>query len=122
MKYFFFPLLLFFISSQKKSSLTGSYKLEYKNSSYLQNGTIIFNDSLYSTDLNKNFLSKGIINYGKNLIYLEGGNEYPNIILSFSTKDIVKDTINFQVHNKNGVIKNYLDVSVNSGKLIKIYN
>lgn len=102
--------------------MNGSYKLEYKNTAFFQNGKIVFNDSVYSTDLNKNFKSKGTVNYGKNLIYLEGGNLYPNIILSFSTKDIEKDIINFQVHDKKGGVINYLDVSVNSGKLIKIRN
>jgi hypothetical protein len=122
MKFFLIPLLFFFISSQEKSSLKGSYKLEYKNATYFKNGIIVFNDSIYSMDLSEDLNSNGTINYGKNQIYLEGGNVYPNIILSFSTKEIVKDTIIFQVHNKKSYVMNYLDVSVNSGKLIKIRN
>lgn len=73
-------------------------------------------------ELTKSLKSVGNINYGKNLTFLEGGNLYSNIILSFSTKDIEKDTIDFQVHDKKGGVMNYLDVSVNSGKFIKIRN
>lgn len=73
-------------------------------------------------DLSENLKSKGTVNYGKNLTFLEGGNLYQNIILSFSTKDIEKDTIIFQVHDKKEGVLNYLDVSVSSGKLIKICN
>lgn len=120
MKYFIIPLLFFFFSSQQETSLNGSYKLEYKNPTYFQNGIIFFEDSVYSMDLSRNLKLKGTINYGKNLTYLEGGNVFSNIVLSFSTKDIEKDTINFQVHDKKGGVMNYLDVSINSGKLIKI--
>ncbi len=119
MKCFLISLLFFFFSSQQKASLSGSYKFEFKNSSYLQNGTIVFNDSVYSMELTKSLKSVGNINYGKNLTSIDGF-LYPNIVIDFSTKDIEKDTIDFQVHNKKGGVMNYLDVSINSGKLIKI--
>ena len=121
MKYFVIPLLFFFFSSQQKTSLNGSYKLEYKSTTHFrfQNGIIVFEDSIYSMDLSKSLKSKGIVTYGKHLTFIDGGNVNPNLVLSLSTTDIEKDTISFQVHNKNGSIKNYLDISVNSGKLIK---
>jgi hypothetical protein len=122
LKYLLISLLFFFFSSQQKKTLKGVYKLEFKDTSLMQNRTIVFNDSVYSMEITKNLNSKGIIKYGKNLTFLKEGNFYPNIILSFSTKEIEKDTIDFQVHKKNSKTMNYLDVSVNTGKLIKIRN
>ncbi len=94
--------------------------MEYENAPYLQSGTIVFNDSVYAMELSKGLKSKGTVTYGKDLTFLKEGNLDQNIVLSFSTNDIEKDTISFQFNNKNsGVKNNQLSVSF-SGKLIKI--
>ena len=121
MKYFISLLTLFFISVQQKKSLKGIYKLEYENTSLHQTRTIVFDDSIYVIKTGVNLNQRGKINYGKTLTTMEGI-FYPNIVINFDTKDIDKDTIIFQVHNKKGGVMNYLDASVNSGKLIKVNN
>ena len=43
-----------------------------------------------------------------------------DIIIDFRTDELQNDTIKFQVHSKKASVTNYLDTSINQGKLIKI--
>lgn len=101
--------------NQKMDKLNGRYNylIEDENQ-YIQKDKITFKDSVFVFD-NK-FLPKGKVSYG-NAIVLDN---FINIdlVITIPKDQIQKDTIEFDMHDKNDV--NYLDVSTGKGKLIKI--
>lgn len=103
----------------KSIKLNGTYKVEFNNNSNQKDGYMTFNDSVF-TMRNNHFLPyNGKVEYYKTLTSISSEHE-SNIIIDFRTNEIGKDTINFQVHDKDIVKMSYLDISVNSGKMIKI--
>lgn len=118
MKLSFYILFLFSILFQGSTSkLEGKYKLEYNNRN-LPSYIVTFNDSMYFKKSTKSIsTTKGKIEYYKRIVTMSDENS--NLIIDFFKDDIKKDTIPFGTKDLNGK-GNYLDISINSGKLIKI--
>ncbi|MCP2027146.1 hypothetical protein L1276_002290 [Flavobacterium sp. HSC-32F16] len=118
MKYLALIIILFSINlSQKTDKLNGRYNyLIEEDNSYIQKDKITFNDSVFKFD-NK-YLPKGKISYG-NVILLDNFIN-TDLIISISKDQITKDTILFNMHDKQSSSANYLDEVVGKGKLIRI--
>jgi len=114
----FFTLIIALISinfNQKTDKLNGRYNylIEDENQ-YIQKDKITFKDSVFVFD-NK-YMPKGKVSYG-NAILLENFIN-TDLIITISKDQIQKDTIEFDMHDKNDA--NYLDATTGKGKLIRI--
>ncbi len=115
-----FTSILFGIICVQDSKLNGRYIVKFKNeTAFQQNGYVDFKNEIFTMKYNNLLPHNGKIKYYKTLTSIEEDNN-SNIIIDFRTDEIGKDTINFQVHSRNCGIGNYLDVSINSGKFIRI--
>lgn len=120
MKYITLIIPLFFINfnNQENYKLKDRYNyLIEDNNSYILKDKITFKDSVFVFD-NK-YMPKGKISYGKSLILLENFIN-TDLILSIQKDQVLKDTIEFYMHDKNSSSANYLDEVTGKGKLIKI--
>ena len=118
MKLTFYILFLISILFQESTSkLDGKYKLEYNNQN-LPSYIVTFKDSIYFKK-SSSFINttKGKIKYYKSIVSMSDENS--NLRIDFFKDDIKKDTIPFGTKDLIGK-GNYLDISINSGKLIKI--
>ena len=110
---FLFTALL----QQNDVKLKGKYKLEYNNHN-IPSYVVTFSDSIYFKKSSRLIsTTKGKIEYYKNIVTMSDENS--NLRIDFFKEDIEKDTIRFGTKDLNGKV-NYLDISINSGKLIKI--
>ncbi|MFC0779458.1 hypothetical protein [Flavobacterium sp. HJSW_4] len=114
----FFTLIIALISinfNQKTDKLNGRYNylIEDENQ-YIQKDKITFKDSIFVFD-NK-YMPKGKVSYG-NAILLENFIN-TDLIITISKDQIQKDTIEFDMHDKNDA--NYLNATTGKGILIRI--
>ena len=123
MKYIFLivSIFIFKFESQSNVKLKGEYDYIFDfNNVTLRNGTVTFNDSIYTLNLRlpngKKYTEK--VKYGNSILLDNFTNN--NLIISIRKDEIQKDTIRFTVHNRKANYMNYLDVAENSGKLIKV--
>ena len=112
---------IFKFESQSNVKLKGEYDYIFDfNNVTLRNGTVTFNDSIYTLNLRlpngKKYTEK--VKYGNSILLDNFTNN--NLIISIRKDEIQKDTIRFTVHNRKANYMNYLDVAENSGKLIKV--
>ena len=118
MKSIFITFLICLVFNQD-SKLSGKYFVEFKNENSNKDYYIEFNKNTFKIIQSDSIKDSGKIKYGKTLTSLDNSFN-SDIIIDFRTDEIGKDTINFQVHSKKVGVVNYLDVSVNSGRFIKI--
>jgi len=118
MKYLVLIITLLSIHfNQETDKLNGRYNYLLEDDNvYVQKDKITFKDSVFVFD-NK-YLPKGKISYG-NVIVLDNFINR-DLIISIPKDQIKKDTILFDMHDKQSSAANYLDEVVGKGKLIKI--
>jgi len=114
----FFTLLIALISinfNQKSDKLNGRYNylIEDENQ-YIQKDKITFKDSVFIFD-NK-FMPKGKISYGNTIVLDNFINT--DLVITISKYQIQKDTIEFDMHDRNDA--DYLNIVTGKGRLIKI--
>lgn len=114
----FFTLLITLISinfNQKADKLNGRYNylIEDENQ-YIQKDKITFKDSVFIFD-NK-FMPKGKISYGNTIVLDNFINT--DLVITISKDQIQKDTIEFDMHDRNDT--DYLNIVTGKGRLIKI--
>ena len=131
-----FILLLLFTHQQDSFWLDGKYKVVPDPNVYEKEYVIIFQDSTYKKVMSDGKEIHGVVQYGKNLIYLRDfergikmiGNRIfevqterlkEDLLISFGNQK--KDTINYCWHNniKGGPV-NWLHICRSPGKLIKV--
>lgn len=112
-------VILLGLSFPQTTKLNGKYYVVFQNENFQKNDYIDFNQTTFTMKRSDLLPYSGNVNYGKTLTSIES-KLYPNIIIDFRTDEVGKDTIHFQVHSKNSEAMNYLDVSINSGKFIKV--
>ena len=103
----------------QETKLSGKYYVDFKNENSQMDGYIDFNNDTFSMKHSNLQPYSGSIKYYRTLTSLESGFD-PDIIIDFRTDEIGKDTISFQVHSRKSGVMNYLDISINSGKFIKM--
>ena len=103
----------------QETKLSGRYYVDFKHNNFQKDGYIDFNKDSFSLKHSNLLPYSGTVKYYTSLTSLESEFD-PNIIIDFRTSEIGNDTISFQVHSRNSGVMNYLDVSVNSGKFIKV--
>jgi len=109
--------LVSFNLNQETEKLNGRYNyLVEENNTYIQKDKITFKDSVFVFD--RKYMPKGKIAYG-NVIVLENFFN-TDLVISISKDQIKKDTILFDMHDKQSSAANYLDEVVGKGKFIKI--
>jgi hypothetical protein len=119
--YFFIPIISIFLFQKQNPHLEGKYKLVYDNRYYLPSSIITFKDSSYIKRTSDNYyLNDGNIKYHRYLATMV--DKHSNLQIEFSKENIEKDTIHFSTKDLNGKSPSYMEISVNTGKLIKIKN
>lgn len=120
MKIFALSVLLgfFCLSKHQESKLLGKYKMEYEEKYHSQNGSIIFNDSIYERKLVNGKVIKGKIVYKEFSIELKDAGT--NLQMDFYRGDINKDTIFFGTRNLSNKPADNNEIIINAGKLIRI--
>ncbi|WP_284652354.1 hypothetical protein [Flavobacterium terrisoli] len=119
----FFIALYCFLSCLKldiqEVKLEGTYKIEFTQKSYQKDCNITFNGNAFTMRDSRFLPYTGTISYSERLTSISS--EFnSDIIIDFKTNEIGKDTIYFLVHDKKATPMNYLDISVNSGRMIKV--
>ena len=122
MKYFILiTSLLLSLIFQKEYRLKGNYKIEYEKPYDFEDGRIFFDDTTFVKTTKKGAKIYGKVEYSKYYVYLKSKNSTQ--LIDFLKSDIEKDTIEFgtkETNPKKSLTMNYLDVSINRGKLIKL--
>ena len=122
MKYFILiTSLLLSLIFQKEYRLKGNYKIEYENPYDFEDGRIFFDDTTFVKTTKEGAKIYGKVEYSKYYVYLKSKNSTQ--LIDFLKSDIEKDTIEFgtkETNPKKSLTMNYLDVSINRGKLIKL--
>jgi len=116
---FFTTIILIFFFEESSPVLKGRYKIEYDKRFYLTSSIITIEDSSYvKRTLDNYYLNKGHIKYYNRIVTLKDENS--NFQIEFGKDEIENDTIYFGTKNLKGTGVSYMEISVNSGKLIKI--
>ena len=122
MKYFILiTSLLLSLIFQKEYRLKGNYKIEYEKPYDFEDGRIFFDDTTFVKTTKEGAKIYGKVEYSKYYVYLKSKNSTQ--LIDFLKSDIEKDTIEFgtkETNPKKSLTMNYLDVSINRGKLIKL--
>ena len=118
MKVLIFIIVLCSFYIQQHPRLQGKYRMEYEEKFMSQNCVITFNDSIYKRTLSNGKIIKGKVEYAKFEIILK--DKTTNLKMNFFKEEIKNDTIYFGTKGINEKPINEMDISINSGKLIKI--
>lgn len=122
MKYFILiTSLLLSLIFQKEYRLKGNYKIEYEKPYDFEDGRIFFDDTTFVKTTKEGAKIYGKVEYSEYYVFLKSKNSTQ--LIDFLKSDIEKDTIEFgtkETDPKKSLTMNYLDVSINRGKLIKL--
>lgn len=106
----------FFI--QQQPQLNGKYKMNFEEDYTSQNSIIEFKNNSYKRKLSNGKIVKGVIVYRDFIVQLK--DDKSNLRMDFSKSDIQNDTIFFGTKNLSEKSTNNMDMTIYSGKLIKI--
>lgn len=98
--------------------INGRYQAVYTNKAIQNGGYITFKGDTFKMEPFQFLPYEGKIEYYESLTTMVSDFNR-NLIIDFSTADITKDTIPFQVHDSRSGLS-YLEFSVDSGKFIKV--
>jgi len=122
MKYFILiTSLLLSLIFQKEYRLKGNYKIGYEKPYDFEDGRIFFDDTTFVKTTKEGAKIYGKVEYSEYYVFLKSKNSTQ--LIDFLKSDIEKDTIEFgtkETDPKKSLTMNYLDVSINRGKLIKL--
>jgi hypothetical protein len=101
--------------------LKGNYKIGYEKPYDFEDGRIFFDDTTFVKTTKEGAKIYGKVEYSEYYVFLKSKNSTQ--LIDFLKSDIEKDTIEFgtkETDPKKSLTMNYLDVSINRGKLIKL--
>ena len=114
-----FTIFLTGLTINQDTKLKGRYFVAFKNKNFQKDGYIDFDNNIFTMKPTNLLPYSGTVNYYRTITMLK--NDFDkDIIIDFRTDELQNDTIKFQVHSKKASVTNYLDTSINQGKLIKI--
>lgn len=112
--FFLFFSLLF----QQPTYLNGKYKMEFEEDYVVQNCMIEFKNNTYKRKLLNGKTIKGTITYGNLTIQLKDNNS--DLCMELFKNEIQNDTVFFGTKLLNKELSNDFDMTIYSGKLIKV--
>ena len=114
---FSFIIFSFFIHSEK-DKLVGKYKIEYDKKYQMENCLLTINDSVYVKSFSNGKKINGKIKYWNYIVTLNDNDS--DLQIEFDKSKIENDTISFGTKNTKGKGASYMEISVNTGNLIRI--
>ena len=114
----FITFLIRLIFTQE-DKLSERYFIDFKNDNFQKEDYIDFHKNTFTMKHSNLLPYSGTVNCNRTLTSLIS-DFIPAVIIDFRTNEIENDIIKFQMYSRKAGIINYLDVSVNRGKFIKI--
>ena len=114
-----FTFFLVGLTINQDTKLKGRYFVAFKNKNFQKDGYIDFDNKTFTMKPTNLLPYSGTVNYYRTITMLKSDSD-KDIIIDFRTDELQNDTIKFQVHCKKAGVINYLDITINQGKLIKI--
>lgn len=118
MKLLIYLSILSFFFIQQQPQLNGKYKMNFEEDYASQNCIVEFKNNSYKRKLSNGRIVKGIVIYQDLVVQLK--DDKSNLRMDFSKSDIQKDTIFFGTKNLSEKSTNKMDMTIYSGKLIKM--
>lgn len=118
MKLLIYLSIMFSFFVQQQPQLNGNYRMNFEEGYTSQNSIIEFKNNSYKRKLSNGKIEKGVIVYQDFVVQLK--DDKSNLRMDFYKSDIQKDTIFFGTKNLNEKSTNNMDMTIYSGKLIRI--